>query len=887
MTLDATLYAVLLRAVPDLGPYRADAVETYLDLRAEAAGRGWRALVGLFLRSAGLALGALLVAVWRAIRRVVTPSPRPPRRGHREPFEMFSHLVHDLRLALRSLRQRPGFSFAIVAMLALGIGSTTAVFSVVDQVLIQALPYEEPDRLVYFDEGSHPGPLVRMWREQLDSFETVAVAWDDQTRDLTGDGPPMQLTTVGVTADFLPLFEASAIHGRLLGPNDRTADRVAVLDAGLWQRRWGSDPSVVGSTVTLDGEPWTIVGVMSPTFVSPEAVVDRGVDLWVPIDADHEWLEEWGMQILSVVGRLAPGVERSTAQAELDTLAAQVATEQPIRVLENGEPRRTTIVDLHAATTEEASRPLLLLLGAVGLMLLIGCANVANLMLARGQERRQELALRSALGAGRGRLVGQLLTDALALSITGGLLGIGVAFAGIRIFESVRPSELPRLTDLTIDPRALGFALAVSLITGLLSGLAPAFRATRIRATRGLRTATGPGYGPRSLGGFLVVAEVAMALILLIGAGLFGHNLLKLLTTDPGFSPDGVVRVQVSLGEDFDRSGRVPFARRVLEEIEAIPGVESTAAGWTVPFDFTGGSRCCWRTGFRTAPDAGQIASFVHPVTPDYFATLGIPRRGRDLSWNDTGTEPIPAILNVAMAEALFGDQDPVGQPVRLGQNEPHQLVVVGVVEDTHHYGLDRDIGEAVYVPYAAFGGGIGPLSIVVRFASAFTPTSADALRQAVWAVDPHLPVAEIATLPRMISRSLGEPRFLSMLFGVFALLAALLAASGIASSLLYAVGRRRREMGIRMAVGARQSDLLALVVRQGMMLTGLGLLIGLVGSALLGRFLESLIYGLSPTDPTTFAVVTAALATVAFGASYWPARIAARTDPAITLRAE
>ena len=887
---DVRLYSLLLAMARDLKPYHREAVETYRDLRREAAGsEGAWGVTKVFLHSTGHALAAILDGFRQSLgnKRLIDPAPRhPARTPTKRSSEMLNTLVQDLHFALRGLRQRPAFSLAVIVMIGLGVGATTTVFSVVDGVLLRGLPYPEAERLVYFDEGSHPGPLFEHWQD-LDTVDAVAAAWDKH-KDLLDEGPPAKLAAVSVTPNFLPLFGATTLHGRLIGETDAGTDRVVVLDAGLWRRRWGGDPSIVGREISLDGEPWTVIGVLAPSFVPPEALVGQRVDLWLPLDTGHDWMQPWNMHILSVVGRLSPGVGLAAAQTELDELGGRLAEQHRERLRRDGTPRETPLVPLHEATVGQASRPLLILLGAVGLMLLIACANVANLLLARGTDRRRELALRSALGAGRVRLAGQLLVESVTLALAGGLLGAFLAQAGVQVFELVKPHNLPRAAEIGVDLRVLGFALAVSLVTGVLFGLAPALQSLRTDVNRELKETRGAGGSPKRLRAVLVIAEVALALMLLTGAGLLGHSLLNILRTDPGLEVEGLARIKLVLGSDFGDESRLPFARELLPRLESLPGVTGVAAGWTVPFDETGGSRCCWRSTFRDKPEADPIRSLVHPITPGYFFTLRTPPvRGRELTWRDGDSSPKPVVLNRTMARRLFGDAEPIGQRMFMGNENPTEMRVVGLVEDVRRWGLNSPSEEAVYVPYSAYGHDLGELSIVVRTATALTPAMSQRLREQVWEVDPALPIADVATMPDMITQSLSEPRFFSLLFGVFAALAVILAAAGIASSLLYSVGQRHHELGIRMAVGARGSDLLGLVIRQGMTLTAVGLLLGLTGAGFLSHLLGSLVHGLSTTDPSTFAVVSAMLATIALAACLLPALKASRTDPVETLRAD
>lgn len=885
-------YAWLVSLSTELDGYRLDTLETFRDLHREAVTlHGRWAAWALFLRSASTLLALVASERRRALVDTLSPSPTPL---HRRLPDMLTNLGQDLRFAFRHLGRRPTFACAVVIITAFGVGATTSVFSVVDHVLLRSLPYPQQEQLMYFSEGSHPGLLFKNWRENSRSFQSIVAVWGNQPLDLTGDGPPQELRAAGVSEGFFEMFGAQAQRGRLFGLDDfRPGQRVVLLDPGLWRQRWGADPEIVGQTLTLDGEPWTIIGVLGSEFTPPEAMVGHRVDLWKPLDMQHPWLQEWPHHLLSVVGRLHPETSQQAAQAELDALADRLADQEPTRrSRKDDSPIITPLISLYRATVGEVHQSLYLLLGAVGLLLLIGCANIANLFLARGTDRHREMSLRAALGARRGRLAGQLLTESLVLSLTGGALGTLLAYGLVEAFALWLPRDLPRLAAVSVDPRLLAFALGVSLFTGLLFGLFPALQASRVDVGDAMRAGTGrstngQGFGLRNA---LVIIEVAFTLILLVGAGLLFNSLVRQLETPLGFETADLIRLELNLGGDVEDENRPFFVENLLERLEAVPGIEAVAGGWTLPFDDFGNSRCCWWSSLLSdGPDAEPQSSMIHPITPGFFQVLGARwLAGRPLTATDAqATEALPVVLNKELATSLFGEENAVGQRLTLGRSEPRDLEVVGVVENLRHFGFRAEPGHAVYLPYGAVGAEIGQLRLALRTHLPWSAALANTVRDAIWELDPNLPVSALAPLDSQISLSLHQPRFHSLLLGSFAFLSLLLAAAGVASSLFYTVGRRTRELGIRLALGARGQDLRRLVLSQGLSLVAVGLALGLAGAALLSRYLKSMIHGIPTTDPATFASVSLLLILVALFAADLPARRAARTNPAVTLRAD
>ncbi len=808
--------------------------------------------------------------------------------------------LQDMRVALRSFAHTPGFALAAILILGVGIGATTTIFSVVDTVIFRPLPYPRPGELVHFENGAHTVPDFLEWRDHTESFSAVAAAWETEV-DLTREGVPERLRVAQVTEGFLPMLGASPHMGRLFRTDDFVGEgSVVLLDHGMWQRRWGSDSSVIGRAIHLAGRPVVVVGVVDPDLTPPEISVGNRVDVWVPLDVNRPDLQTRDLLILSVVARLGPGVGPEAAQAEIDALMTGIAEEFPERYFRrDGSVRPFALEPLQGAGVQEVRPVLLILLGAVVFMLLIACANVANLFLARGTARSRELSLRRALGASGRRIIGQLLAESGALALAGGILGVGLAYLGTEIILRYNTEPVPRLQDLAVDPRILGFALITSLGTGVLCGVLPALQAVRKDMNEGLnegttRGTTGPGR--RRVRNGLVVAEISLTLVLLNGAGLLFRSFIERIRVDPGFDTGELVTMPLNLeggrfsaqGGSYTEEGRLQFVRELMERLEVVPGVQAVAAGWTLPFERVGRSRCCW--GRDVVPAEGGVDEespwfWIQPVTPGYFHTLDAPlSSGREFTPADGNADPFVAVLNEPTARHLFGRVDVVGEHIRIVDVGTFQII--GVAEGVHHWGLDQEVDLEVYVPWEHFGTYAPFLHVAVR-SRAPLGILAPALREAVWTVDPDLPVEEIITMRQRVSVSVAGPRFLSVLFAFFAGVALLLASGGIYASMLYTVGQRRREMGIRLALGATGSRLGRLVLGQGVFLATVGVAIGLAAALGLTRLLESIVWGVTTTDPTTFTSVTAFLALVAVGASLIPAWRASRADPLETLRAE
>jgi len=877
-------YGALLRLLPiELRePHAVDAEEVFLDQYRDTRARGGRwAAYRLFVRSAVLLMVCAVQARWNPVG--------DGRKAGRA--DLLGKLSQDLRFGVRSLLKQPGFSLTTIAVLALGIGATTTIFSVVDTVVLRQMPYPDAGRLIHFDNGAHSFPSFRAWRT-LASFETVAAVRGDEV-DLTGHGPPQRVPAAAVSEEFFRMLAAAPYLGRLFDADDYPGDRsVTVLGYGAWLRIWGGDPDVMGRSVELDGKPSVVVGVLSPDFEPPAIETGSRVDFWFALDEGGEHASDHGYHTLGVLGRVRRGTSLEAATAEVAAQRRAVAELFPRNyVNSDGTLDEVPLVALREATVRNVRTTLYLLLGAVGLMLMIACANVANLFLARGTARTREIALRSALGAGRRRLASLVFVESLMLALAGGLVGTVAANGGVALFTRFHPGGIPRIENLSVDMRVLGFSLLIAVLTGLLFGMIPALQAARADVAEAMKdgsASTTTSRAGRRTRNVLVVSEIGVAMVLLVAAGLLFRTFGAMTSVDPGFRVEGLSVLQLTVEAGYTEAERVSFVDALMERIRGIPGTESVAVGWTTPFRNTGNSRCCWRTRVvgdpvLADPDA-PFRSIIHPVTEGYFATLGARlSRGREFEGTDMTSGVPVAILNKTAAMALFGDGDPIGEPIQMVGAE---LTVVGVVEGVHHWGLSQRIEQAIYVPFGQFGGDVPYVDLLVRSTVA-TDVVSGALKGAVWEIDPTLPIQQLTTMERRIGDSVATPRFLSIMFALFAGVALLLACAGIYGSMLYSVGQRRKEMGIRLALGAGGGTVVRMIMAYGGLVSLTGVALGTAASVGTSQLMRSLVWGVQPTDPLTFAVVAGALALTAVTACALPALKAARTDPLETLRAE
>ena len=812
---------------------------------------------------------------------------------------MLETLIQDVRYGVRVLAKNPGFTAVAVLTLALGIGANSAIFSVVNAVLLRPLAYEDPERLVLINhnyrkldlKATVSAPGYAYYREHARSFSAVA-AFTGWSVNLTGDGEPERLQGMAVTPNIFPLLGAEAARGRALLEEEGQVGRnkVVVLSDALWQRRFGGDPNVLGRAVTLNGEPYTIVGVMPPSFqfgreFGPPA------DFWAPITFTPQQLAPTNLtnEYLTVLASLKPGVSITQAQAELDSIARTLRDQyMPGSDESNWGLLATPMRELVVGNIRPA---LLVLLGAVALVLLIACANVANLMLARSATRQKEIAIRAALGAGRGRVMRQLLTESTLVALAGGAAGLLLAGWGVNFLVRINEDKIPRAYEIGLDWNVVAFTAGVALLTGLVFGLGPAFRAARVDLHDTLKEGGRGGSAGmrRGVRGALVVAEVSLAVVLLVGAGLLVRSFVSLQHVSPGFRPEHVLAMQVSLPLNSykEPQQRAAFYRQALERIGALPGVRAAGATSVLPMSGQTQSGSFNIEGRPVAPNEPRPHGDRWSVTHDYFRAMGIPLlRGRYFSERDAEDAPGVAIVDEAMARKYWPNEDPVGRRISFegGTANPKWREVVGVVGHVKHKGLEGESRAQYYVPHPQ---NPGSSMFVVAQAEGDPSVLAGPVRDAIRSIDRDLPVYSVTTMERMVADSLAERRFSMLLLGVFAAVALLLAVVGLYGVLSYTVAQRTHEIGIRMALGARAADVLRLVVGQGLWLAIAGVGLGIAFALALTRLMRGLLYGVSPADPATFAGVALVLLAVALAACLVPALRATKVDPTTALRAE
>lgn len=803
--------------------------------------------------------------------------------------------THDIRQGLRAMSKNPAFAAVAVLTIALGIGANTAIFSIVHAVLLRPIPYpaEHPDQVLFLEETDkkYTGGMsvaylnYKDWRDQNQSFSSMACMRYARV-NLTGVGEPVSLENPQVTFNYFTIMGIQPLHGRLFvaGEDRPGAGKVALLNSSLWRNRFRADPGVVGSTVRLGDEAYTVVGVLPPNIDLLER--ERIYTPYVPWAAEvntHRG-DHMGAYVLA---RLRPGVTFEQAVAEMDTIARRLEQQYP----ETNSGNRVSLHRYNDHRTRDYRLTLYLLLGAVVLVLLIACGNVANLLLARAVSRRREIAIQSSLGAGRWQIARQSITESLLLSLTGGILGALLGFVAVRLVRGILPENLPRLHQVELNWPVLGYTFAIACLTGLIVGVVPAFQATRVPLGEVLKQAgaTAALGGRRRLSRSFLVAETALATVLLIGAGLLVRTIYQLSRVDPGFRTGRLLKMEMEIGSDDDGE-RLRFFRNVRHELGALPGVESAAISLSAPM-----MGVYWASiftvGDKPAPPREDLPSSVfNPVDTGYFETYGIPlKKGRVFTAADTrGSQPV-IVINETLARRIWPGEDPIGKRLKQGwpESEGERFpwrVVIGVVGDTKQNGLDAETRMETYIPFSQKPFGYAKLTL----RTAVDPRSLiEPAKKAVHQVNPDIPVTGVETMDEVFSDSLAPRRVAMILLMAFAGLAVLLAAVGIYGVIAYSVARRTQEIGVRMALGARKLDVLGLVLRQGLALAAAGALLGVLGAFGVTSLLSHLLYGVSSSDPATFVAVPAGLIGVALLACAVPAIRAMNTAPSSALRYE
>ena len=832
-----------------------------------------------------------------AARRRVGSTARIKEEMHDVVGFTLESVMHDIRYAFRQLRKNPGFATTLVVILALGIGAITTIFSTVNPILFKPLPYPQANRLMMVWERHSDGSRLfdcfgtfHGLQERTRSFDALAAmkAWQPT---LVGKTQPERFEGQRVSTDYFRVLGVDPVLGRNfeVADDQHKGPNVVILSDGLWRRRFGNDPSIIGQPVTLDGDSFTVVGVMPADF---EDVLAPAAELWAPLQYDSSLpplSREWGHH-LRIVGRLRPGISRQQANSELDVILRTLGQIYAKGYNESGGvPAGVLVNSLQGDVTRDVRPALLTVVSAAGLVLLIACVNVTNLLLARGVQRNGEFAMRAALGASHKRLTRQLLTESLLLAMIGGALGIFVAELGVRALVALSPPGLPRVNAIVVDGPIFAFALGTTALVGVVVGLVPALQTNRGDLNLALHGGARVTTSHQAMRRTLVVVEVALALVLLISAGLLLRSLQRLFAVDPGFDGSHLLTMQVQeSGHYYDSdANRVQFFKNALEAVREVPGV--VAADFTSQLPLSGDYDVygVQFEGDNTAEEGG----FRYAVTPGYIETMRIPlRRGRMLNERDTTGAPTAVLISESFAKRKFGSQDPIGKRVRLGpdvgQADKPWATIVGVVGDVKQQSLAVGAEDAFYVPTTQWPWADEVLSLVVRTqgdAAALAP----AIRAAIWSVDKDQPIVRVAIMESLLARSEAQRRFTLIVLEAFALVGLILAATGIFGVLSGSVSERTREIGIRSALGASRRNILTMVLQQGMRLVALGTAIGLVGASLASKTLVTLLYGVSRMDPMTYLGVIGLLFAVAAVACWLPAWRAARVDPATTLRSE
>ena len=817
--------------------------------------------------------------------------------------------MQDLRYAFRQLLRNPGFTAVSVLTLALGIGANTAIFSAINAVLLTPLPYHEPDRLMVvwtdnpsFNLGIHELPPSQQdvldWRQRAQSFEQVAAVSSVQA-DLDQNGESKRIGGVSVTANFFLTMGVPPILGRGFTSEEEQPgqDKVVVISDGLWRREFGGDPRLIGTPIQLNNESRVVVGVMPEGFNFPRSTempapynLPAQSELWLPVARDSKfWQDDVNRQFI-VLGRLKPGVSVTRAQAEMDAMAQQAATERPA----THAGWSTHLRPIARQVTGQTRPVLMVLLGAVAFVLLIACVNIASLLLSRAAARRREMAIRSAIGAGRARVIRQLLTESVVLALLGGSLGMLLGVGGLKVLLAMSPPNMPRLQEATFDGPVFFFALMLTLVTGVLSGLAPALHASKVDLNEALNAAgrgNSDGGRWRSQVG-LVTGQVAIAFALLVGAALVIQSFQRMLALDPGFSKTGICSFDLTFrGGTYEKGGsRIALFHQIQERLGAIPGVGDVAMVSHLPLGGSENVSYFLVEGMPPSKAGQEPLGQQRLVSAGYFHTMGVSLiRGRDFEATDALGKPRVAIVNETLARQFFSVTDPIGKRIRMKDSgDDEWCLIVGIVRDVRANALDLKPTPAFFLPHSQRPTYWDQMTVVVRGREAGLPLPSEGtLRREMTVIDPALPMANYRTMEALVSDAVAGRRFGSLLLGLFAVTALLLTMIGLYGVVAYTVSRRNRELGIRLILGARRGEVLRLVVSQGMRPVLVGLGVGLAVALGFNRFLASLLFEINPTDPVTFVASSVILVGVTLLACWLPARRAARVDPMVALRSE
>jgi predicted permease len=819
-------------------------------------------------------------------------------------------LAQDIRIALRAFARNPGFTLAAVLSLAIGIGANTSIFSVANALLLRPLPYKDASRLVILWNRSPGLHILQDWfstAQYLDiknghhGFEDVAIA-SGGNDNLTGEGEPERVGTVRVSSNLLPMLGAKPFAGRLFLPDEDAPDRPAttVLSYGMWARRYGSDPRILGKSITINGKTYEVVGILPKSFSLPHEVLPtlygpEQPDVFLPFPLGPKATGIRTHEDYNILGKLKKGVTVAQAQAEMDTITARLRCDYPESYPPNG-GLTFGIVPLLEQVVGDVRLALLILLGAVGFVLLIACANVANLFLSRAVARQQEIAIRAALGASRGRIIRQLLTESLLLGLCGGALGVILCVGGLNWIHVLGTKSVPRLADVGIDGRVLLFTLLLSVLSGILFGLAPALRVSRIDLNSALKDASRGSAGTSAVWGrgnnlrrLLVISELALSVVLLIGAGLLMRSFSRLQNVAPGFNPKSVLTFELALnGQRYgDKQTIWNTYRQLWGELGQTPGVTGAGGITALPLSQAFAWTPIIIEGRTPLPGEKFLNADARVAGGQYFQAMEIPlRSGRFFSEEDNAGRPAVVIVDEFMAEQLWPGQDAVGKRIHMVESKEPWLTIVGVVGRVKHESLDSDPRIAFYLPQTQYPS--RAMTLVVRGQGGGDPSAlSPAVKKVLRGIDPDLPMYSVRTMSERVAESLARRRFSMFLLSLFAAFALALATIGIYGVMAYLVNQGTREIGIRMALGATQREILRLVVLQGMRLAVSGVGIGLAAALVFTRLMRSLLFGVNASDPATFGAISVLLTVVALLATYVPAKRAARVDPIVCLRAE